>query len=299
MSLPSEVSEMSVADELRLLFQVVEDQYTSRCSLFWKTKWSLGKILCEFEIYLAIWGSFLFLVPLQIVVILRTVALWDKSRAMIALLGFTMTATDVAVAVAIGRITRVFDYVVNPLVRPVLGCSGINVVQLGSSDSVPAWAGVIFFDSVIFTLTLIRALRAMKFSRTRLMTILVRDGFLYYVAMLAISITNLILLVSLPPDRIGLGSSFTPVLRASYSVVGGRIMLNLRGVLMPTADESQIVKGTVKFANGPDASGISSDLSSKPETGSGFADESGFAQSFEMNARNTLGQASSYRRDEE
>ena len=45
----------------------------------------------------------------------------------------------------------------------------------------------------------------------------------------ALGISNLILLTALPTSRVGLTTSLTPVLRCSYSIIGSRIVLNLRG----------------------------------------------------------------------
>lgn len=48
-----------------------------------------------------------------------------------------------------------------------------------------------------------------------------------------LGIINLLLLVALPFSRGGLSTMFTPVLRASFSIIGSRIMLNLRGAVEP------------------------------------------------------------------
>lgn len=99
--------------------------------------------------------------------------------------------------------------------------------------------------------------------RTRLLTVLVRDGFMYYTVMLgesfrirqtdcsnahlahvlALGILNLVFLAALPANRAALAPMLTPVLRASFSIIGSRLMLNLRGVLM-TGDESVNLGGT-------------------------------------------------------
>jgi len=105
-------------------------------------------------------------------------------------------------------------------------------VQFSNTVSVPTWISFIAFDTLIFTLTLIRACRYYKDVRTPLVTVLVRDGFLYYVVMLAQSIANLILFLILPLNRSALLPLFTPGLRASCSIIGSRIMLNMRGAAL-------------------------------------------------------------------
>ena len=46
---------------------------------------------------------------------------------------------------------------------------------------------------------------------------------------IALGVSNLILLSALPITRAGLSPALTPVLRCSYSIIGSRIILNLRG----------------------------------------------------------------------
>ena len=48
---------------------------------------------------------------------------------------------------------------------------------------------------------------------------------------IALTIGNILFLTALPPERTALQTMFTPVMRATFSIVGSRIMLNLRSVL--------------------------------------------------------------------
>ncbi|KAL5511032.1 hypothetical protein ACEPAH_4247 [Sanghuangporus vaninii] len=215
-------------------------------ALIWPARWSYGKTLyfmarypvaieeilwlvcyCRFEAYLGIWATLVFLIPLQIVVILRVIAIWDRKRIIAILLWFSLFATDIVILVTLARIMHIFTYSMNDLLRPVLGCQS-GLATLNPTTTIPAWAGVIAFDTVLFVLTLAKALHSYKVARTRLLTILIRDGFAYYTIMLVLGISNLLFLSALPRERGGLASSLTPVLRCSYSIIGSRIILNLR-----------------------------------------------------------------------
>ena len=88
--------------------------------------------------------------------------------------------------------------------EPLLGCNS-GVTHLKASTTVPAWASVLVFDTLIFALSCIRAFRIstprcsfsryvaysfhMKFagnishSPNRIFDVLIRDGFLYYAVM--------------------------------------------------------------------------------------------------------------------
>ncbi|KAL5489694.1 hypothetical protein ACEPAI_4526 [Sanghuangporus weigelae] len=248
MSLTDSANGLSLQDALKLLTQVAEDLRTYEmvsvilpiALLVSQTELSsvaavtcmLYDILltiehCRFEAYLGIWATLVFLIPLQIVVILRVIAIWDRKRIIVILLWFSLFATDIVILVTLARIMHIFTYSMNDLLRPVLGCQS-GVTALNPTTTIPAWAGVIAFDTVLFVLTLTKALHSYKVARTRLLTILIRDGFAYYSIMLVLGISNLLFLSALPRERGGLASSLTPVLRCSYSIIGSRIILNLR-----------------------------------------------------------------------
>ncbi|EJD04878.1 uncharacterized protein FOMMEDRAFT_154015 [Fomitiporia mediterranea MF3/22] len=93
------------------------------------------------------------------------------------------------------------------------------------------------FDTVIFGLTLYRALQSAH--RARLVTVLVRDGFFYYSVMFGISISAVTFGLILPIERSSLTALFQPVVKASFCVVGSRISLNLREAARKTVDAWQ------------------------------------------------------------
>jgi len=228
-------------------------------ALVWHSRWSNGKILyfcvrypeaiegllwliydvgrrntekfCMAEGFIGMIGTSLFLVPLQIIVILRTVALWERNRNIMALLVITVLATDMTVLITLVRVARILRFAPDPLVYSVLGCdSFIDVTQSTQTITIPQWIALIVFDTLIFALTLIRAVRIQSY-RTRLLTVLIRDGFLYYAVMLVLAVSNLVLFITLPSSRIALLPILTPVQRASYCIIGSRLMLNMRDVV--------------------------------------------------------------------
>lgn len=267
---------MSLADQLKLLDQTVQDQQTSKyidtvavtallydilitidreVDFVWKMHLTFGKILyflvrypvaiegimwfiysvkldsvigfCKLETILGIWGSLIFLIPLQMLIALRTIALWSRNPVVIAILVTVAVAADTIVLVILSRITRGFSFTIDPTIRQLFGCSGA-ALHVEPSDSIPAWGAVIAFDTTIFILTLTKSLSSYKASQGRLLTILIRDGFMYYAVMLGIALINLCLLIGLPTSRIALASALTPFIRASFSIIGSRLTLNLR-----------------------------------------------------------------------
>ena len=101
------------------------------------------------------------------------------------------------------------------------------------------------------------------------MELLARDGFLYYVVMVGmssyfekisgqclflfmkvISIINLVSDVSLPSSRLILTALLVPAIRASCSILGSRIVLNLRGVACSVGDEGILLE-SIRFVEAP------------------------------------------------
>lgn len=148
-----------------------------------------------------------------------------------------------------------------------MGCTNYFTFRGNSTVTLPAWVSLIVFDTVVFLLTLFRALYHCKFSmhicspveilrfthRPRLpftphdrahkrrlpvllypsrcvVKIFIRNSeILIRNHVLALGIANLLLnllTISSVSDR--LSFLCTPVLRASFSIIGSRIMLNLR-----------------------------------------------------------------------
>jgi len=146
------------------------------------------------------------------------------------LLIFVFLAADIISIVTTARVTAELHFSVNELLHPLLGCDS-EEVPLSPYITVPAWAGMITFDSVIFMLTLVKAVRTYRSLRTPLLTVLIRDGFLYYCVMLAIAIVNLVVLRSLIVTHSILATGVVILLLASFSIIGSRMLLNMRGVI--------------------------------------------------------------------
>jgi len=226
-------------------------------SLVWNAKWSTGKLLfflvryprivegalymvyltrtssdakfCQAETIITSWGTLLFLVPLQIVIILRTIALWGRDKRITVLLVACFLAADTVILATITRITiDLRHYSAIPFVTPILGCLS-GVPMLPHTITTPAWIAMILFDSLIFVLTFVKAIRSHFQTRTPLVAVLIRDGFLYYAVMLGAAIANLLFYRVLETSHEILASGLTPIVVTSFSIIGSRLMLNMRG----------------------------------------------------------------------
>jgi len=188
---------------------------------------------CETETHISAWGTLVLMVPLQMIVIIRTTALW-QNRNITGLLIFTCVGADIVSTVTISRLTVEEHYAANPLLQPLLGCIG-GLSAVPQTLTLPSWGAMITFDSLVFILTLIKAVHTYHSQRedslrTPLRTVLIRDGFLYYAVMLAVALANLIVFCTLQAEDVIVAAGISLLLRVSFSIIGSRLMINMRDV---------------------------------------------------------------------
>ncbi|KAF9525426.1 hypothetical protein CPB83DRAFT_859539 [Crepidotus variabilis] len=88
-----------------------------------------------------------------------------------------------------------------------------------------AWGGMLVFDMIIFLMTLYKALVVPRLGETSLLTILLRDGTLYFACIAASNLANMLTLVYGGLFTRGVATTFTNVISSTMT---SRLMLNLR-----------------------------------------------------------------------
>ncbi|TFY62305.1 hypothetical protein EVJ58_g3947 [Rhodofomes roseus] len=90
-----------------------------------------------------------------------------------------------------------------------------------------AWLPSVFFETLLFGLTVVAMLRQEKRrSFSTLSLLLYRDGMLYFVAVTVCSLFSLLVWALAPPSLIGLARYFA---LAMVNIAGSRLVLNLKG----------------------------------------------------------------------
>ncbi|PAV14835.1 hypothetical protein PNOK_0938800 [Pyrrhoderma noxium] len=153
--------------------------------------------------------------------------------------------TDLVVAIISIRVTKemICETGLPPQLIPLMGCDAYHASS-NLHQTIPAWSTVIFFDTVLFSITLIKTWKAWKLAPcSQLFSVLLRDGFIFYAVMLILNVVNLAL-YTLPPLRGALASALSPVIRTSFSITGSRLILNLRDAsrsqFFNSSDETKI-----------------------------------------------------------
>ncbi|EJD38829.1 hypothetical protein AURDEDRAFT_172149 [Auricularia subglabra TFB-10046 SS5] len=205
--------------------------------LIWRAPWGVGKALFLASRYLA-WPEFIFLLYMdlfdvseklcyggfvyltwsifagiliaQVVLILRTWAIWGGQRRIIqalALLLLTITTVNLWI---------VARYIQHTRLKEMSGIHGCLVTS--SSKSIASgWIAISSFEFVIVVMTVLKGIE--HFAS------LYRDGIMYYIFLLSVSLANMIFITSAPDEYIVLLSELQ---RAFHAILSCRIILNLR-----------------------------------------------------------------------
>ncbi|OCH84627.1 hypothetical protein OBBRIDRAFT_389337 [Obba rivulosa] len=89
-----------------------------------------------------------------------------------------------------------------------------------------AWSCLVVFDTVVFTLTIVKAMKSDGLWRGTLFRLMLRDGSIYYGIMAMANVVNIVTLLVVMPGGKGL---FTTMTNVMSSLLISRLMLNLRG----------------------------------------------------------------------
>ncbi|KAJ7128660.1 hypothetical protein C8R44DRAFT_873354 [Mycena epipterygia] len=140
----------------------------------------------KFVGWLTIFGIFLS----EVILMLRTYALWERKRGVLISLTILSVCTVIPTAVFVQLELASLEYVPTDGV----GCS----LAKASSIIIFAYLMLMISETTIVVLTTIKACQALRHSRQPWLVQLYRDGILFYVYLLAISLANILVPILAP-----------------------------------------------------------------------------------------------------
>jgi len=154
---------------------------------------------------------------------LRTWAVWGRTKTLgISLAAFYILAWFVAILVPYEIYTRAMVYIPSPVPR-LLNCAPQS--QSSKLFSI-SFGGAMVYNIVMLLLMTTRAVPLWRLGvKSNLITMIYRDGIMYYVYTFLISALNFFVLLKYQGDYAAL---LTMMLRASYSVLSCRVILHIR-----------------------------------------------------------------------
>ncbi|KAG8896731.1 hypothetical protein FRB99_008686 [Tulasnella sp. 403] len=220
----------------------------------WRARWSAGKMLyftiryplliivnttfdvtvkqCKVWIPADAIVTVLLVGLVQLTLSLRVYALYGKNTPLLILLGFLLGATIVTTITLYEFTSKHFFYQAN--LGIVTGC-------LPNCEKCFIWIPMIhlpilLFDTVIVAFTIVKCLRFYfrEKSMVPALTVVGRDGLFYYLATFFMILFNVVFLLL---TRASMATWWIPWMRGIVSIMGARLIVNLRGHIEEPREE--------------------------------------------------------------
>ncbi|KAJ6576065.1 hypothetical protein DFH09DRAFT_371921 [Mycena vulgaris] len=177
-----------------------------------------------------------FIIIIQIIVgvmlILRTYALYERNNRV---LGFLIVFSAGIICVGVWAIVSSGRPSEDNFNIPLyIGCT-YEMARPQSIGMAIAWSAMGLFDCMIFLLTLCRALSQRHLTGLPLITVLIRDGSIYFGVMVISNLANILTFVFGGPYTHGVATTFTNIIS---SIMISRLVLNLRDPTLSTTTTS-------------------------------------------------------------
>jgi len=197
----------------------------------------------QIDSWLAVFSA----IVIDIMMLLRTWAIWRRSRNILIYLGvILMLCTIVAFGCTLYEMLTVIKIPSPDRLRPCETTYPNPNVFYG------VWVSVIVFDSTIVTLTLLKVLPAPQHDQSAPYTSqILGDGVLYFVMIFLASIANIIVISAAPPALATMLVTFYRVISATLC---SRLALNIRGLFLRPVyqeEDTMIDLATLVFSGQP------------------------------------------------
>ncbi|VDB99452.1 unnamed protein product [Peniophora sp. CBMAI 1063] len=210
----------------------VENYWPPRRALTWLSGLFLGTryftlLACGPVQYYHAFLELVLQIPIGLLCALRVYALYSKDRRILVgllVLGAILTGVILYMVTTFDTNIPVFYWSRAPL------CGNARSRVDGIRFAI-VWGAVLLFDLIVFILTALRAFKVWKSGR--IVQVVLRDGVLYFCALSASNIVNIVVLVVVTPLLKTVFASLTNILSV---VLISRLMLNLRSDTVSSSD---------------------------------------------------------------
>jgi len=206
--------------------------------------------MCRWTYLGALWLVTLKMALAEVILALRTWAVWERSKVVFALLASIMFGNRVVQCVFTGLLTRhMIGYITEPMYPGFRGCNVGNVSVSGIKLPY-TYLGLTCVEAVILTLMIISGFKLYRMEALAgLSEIVHRDGILFYIILLGITTANVV--IGFSPLLVNLNTlMLTPLEGVLYSVLTTRIVLNIRQVgAHPNGAQTELHTSPMEFAD--------------------------------------------------
>ncbi|KAF9038707.1 hypothetical protein BJ165DRAFT_1597042 [Panaeolus papilionaceus] len=166
------------------------------------------------------------------VLVMRTNALYQNKRLFILLIGLCFISMVNMLALFLALLH--FEILNSSNVFGVRGCISACVHAICRPLFIGFWVPFLFFETLVFFLTIWKSYasfetyrRAQRAGRDTLVDVIIRDGLIYFVVIMAVSLCNFLIWITDPfASYLAVG-----LLKSLQATICSRMLLNLRGML--------------------------------------------------------------------
>ncbi|EJD38837.1 hypothetical protein AURDEDRAFT_172157 [Auricularia subglabra TFB-10046 SS5] len=237
--------------------------FAEEVALIWPAQWGAGKILFLLARYItwpelvivlwielfdvkpklchaiytyATWSILAGITISDMILILRTWAIWGAKRSVLAMLSILLLAITAANCYIVAYYIRNTVFISATSVVPgIQGC----VITDSTRRIGVTWISLTAFEFVIVLMTVVKGVEHFRKGSSNLISSLYRDGILYFIYLFSISLTNLVFVYATPAEYIVL---LAQLQRAFHAILSCRIILHLRSAA--TTRNTATVSGT-------------------------------------------------------
>jgi len=183
------------------------------------------QFMCKVIYYAHAWQVVLGVNVADLILVLRTYAIWDSDKRIAAGLLAVLFGTTAVEAVYMTRVIRSFVFIKSPSPSQFPGCFPAHY------DPTPggiAYIAMAIFETVVFAVTLLKLFRRREPQHAGtyiLFETLYRDGITFYAMVFGITLVNVVILQTVPSET---SFIFTLFHRVLHSILSTRLVLNLR-----------------------------------------------------------------------
>lgn len=158
----------------------------------------------------------------EAILILRTWAIWGRDKrvgislAVLFLLLWVVNCYFMSTFLKSLRLAP--GHAIAPFQNGCLPVGGNNILYV-------EFVVLMAFETLVLALTLLKGIQSLRRRNSPLMVSLYRDGILFYIYLFVVSVSNVVVLLTAPPEYTNLLSALQ---RALHSIVSARLLLNLR-----------------------------------------------------------------------
>jgi len=176
---------------------------------------------CSRAVRAACWISFVGVDVTEIILVIRTYAVWNKDKRVGIGLALLLASVQIPNGILAEKFLDEIGYIRNPYPELFRGCVALSATKIIYLN----WAMFTVMEGAVLALMVASALRTYRKNTSRFMNVIYVDGIRFYLYMFCVTLANVLVTLLLPIDFIGIGSCLEIVLHSNLAC---RLVVGIR-----------------------------------------------------------------------